>query len=245
MIYRQVVTTPAYYTCNDGSKQSSPTCYTKQYASKIGKTTQGLYYCPNGGSLNGTTCTYNATYHKAGDETITTCPPGYTQSGDKCIHKIPATKETTETKYTCPDGYVQEGTTCYQYTEPTEKKTYRYDCPEGYTKFGKDEHTTCTMEIKSKDTYYCENADEKLVNDQCVKTIKGGLRGYTCPSGYILNKDTCVLKTLECTSPQEVTNTNTTYEYTWSSDPNLNGWTQTGKTRNINSNESNNNPYQK
>ena len=242
---RPVTTSQGYYTCNDGSKQSSSTCYTKQYAAKIVKTTQGSYYCPNGGSLSGTTCTYNATYHKAGDKTETYCPAGWTHSGKNCVHTIDATKETTETKYTCPTGYVQEGTTCYQYTEPTTKYTYKYDCPAGYTKSSEGESTICYMIVKSSDTYYCEGADETLEGDQCVKTVKGGLRGYSCPQGYILNKDECVLKTLECAQPEEVTNSSTTYEYTWSSDPNLAGWTQTGKTRTTGTSEGSSNPYQK
>lgn len=233
----------AYYTCNDGSRQSSSTCYTKTYTSKQYSTSSGEYYCPNGGYLSGSECRYSATYHKNSDNTTTSCPAGYSISGDKCIQTIDATKNTTETEYTCPAGYVKEGTTCYQYTEPTTKITYKYTCPEGFTKNGEGEKTTCTKTIESKTILYCENASEKLVDGKCVKTIKGGLRGYTCPSGYILNKDKCVKKTLECTQPQEVTNTSTTYEYKWSTEDSLDGWTQTGKTRNVSS--QNNNTYEK
>ena len=239
MIYRPVNTTSAYYTCNDGTKQSSSTCYTKSYTSKITSSSSGSYYCPNGGSLDGTTCKYSATYHRNSDVTSTTCPAGYTQSGNNCIYTIDATKNTTATEYTCPTGYVREGTTCYQYTEPTTKTTYNYTCPEGFTKNGEGESTTCTKKVESTTTLYCENDDEKLVDGKCVKTIKGGLRGYSCPSGYILNKDKCVKKTLECMAPQEVTNTSTTYEYKWSTEESLDGWTQTGKTRTTGSSSSN------
>ena len=231
MIYRPTVTSSSYYTCNDGSKQSSSTCYKKEYTSKVTKTTSGEYYCPNGGTRSGSQCRYSATYHKNSDTTTTTCPAGYSLTGSKCVKTIDATKSTTETKYTCPTGYVRKGTTCYQYTEPTEKKTYKYDCPAGYTKNGEGESTTCTQMVESKTTLYCENANETLEGDKCVRTEKGGLRGYTCPDGYILNKDQCVKKTLECTSPQEITNTSTTYEYKWSSESYIEGWTQTGKTR--------------
>ena len=236
---RPTTTSQGYYTCNDGSRQSSSTCYRKEYANKITSSTSGEYYCPNGGSLSGSTCRYSATYHKNDDRTTTTCPPGFSLRGSYCTKTISATKNTTETKYTCPAGYVKEGTTCYQYTEPTTKKTYKYTCPEGYTKNGEGENTTCTMKVESKTELYCEHADEKLVGDKCVKTEKGGLRGYTCPPGYILNKNTCVKKTKECTSPQEVTNTSVTYEYKWSTESYLEGWTQTGKTRTIGSSYTN------
>jgi len=241
---RPTYTTSGYYTC-DGNRTSSSVCYKKEYTSKLRRTTNGEYYCPNGGSLSGTKCRYSATYHKNDDKVTYTCPAGYSLNGTKCKKTIDATKETTETKYTCPAGYVKEGTTCYQYTEPTVKKTYRYDCPEGYTKNGEGENTTCTMKVESKTTLYCENANEKLVDDKCVRTEKGGLKGYTCPLGYILNKDKCVKKTLECTSPQEVTNSSVTYEYRWSSESYLDGWTQTGKTRSTGNTQTNTNSYEK
>ena len=270
---RPTSTSSSYYTC-DGVRQSSSVCYKKSYTSKIGKTSAGEYYCPNGGSRSGSTCIYSATYHKNKDTYTTSCPDGFTRNGDRCIKRIDATKsssettyscpagftlsgikctktvdakkDTTETKYVCPAGYVKEGTTCYQYTEPTKKKTYRYDCPTGYTKNGEGEATTCTMYVESKTTYYCENADEQLVDDKCVKTVKGGLRGYSCPPGYILNKDQCVKKTLECAQPEAVTNTSVTYEYKWSSESYLDGWTQTGKTRTVNTGSTTNTPtYEK
>lgn len=241
---RPVTTTQGYYTCNDGSKQSSSTCYKKEYANKITSSTSGEYYCPNGGTRYGSTCYYDATYHKNSDTTSYTCPAGFSLYGDKCSKTIPATKNTTETEYTCPAGYVKNGTTCYQYTEPTVKKTYRYDCPSGFTKNGEGEKTTCTKKIESKTTLYCEHANEKLVDGKCVRTEKGGLRGYSCPPGYILNKDSCVKKTKECTSPQEVTNSSVTYEYKWSSESYMEGWTQTGKTRAINTN-TNTSSYEK
>ena len=244
MIYRPVTTSASYYTCNDGTRQSSSTCYTKSYASKLTTTSSGSYYCPNGGSLNGSQCTYTATYHKNSDTTSTSCPAGYSMNGNSCVQTIDATKNTTATEYTCPSGYVKEGTTCYQYTEPTTKTTYNYTCPEGFTKNGDGEKTTCTKKVESTTTLYCDNESEKLIDGKCVKTIKGGLRGYTCPSGYILNKDKCVKKTLECTAPQEVTNTSTTYEYKWSSEEYLEGWTQTGKTRTTDT-VTNTNAYEK
>ncbi len=236
---RPVSTSQGYYTCN-GTKTNSSTCTKKEYASKKCTSTSGEYYCPNGGSLSGSTCTYNATKHTSSGSSYSTCPSGYYLSGSSCIKEIDATENISTTTYTCPVGYVREGTTCYQYTEPTNKVTYNYTCPEGYTQSGTGENTTCTKTVESKSNYYCENSDEELVGNKCIKTVKGGIKGYSCPDGYLLNKDKCVKKTIDCTTPEEITNTSVTYEYKWSSDPSLEGWTQTGKTRSSGStNESN------
>lgn len=257
---RSVSTSNGYYTCNDGSKQNSATCYKKEYKNKECSTSKGSYTCPNNDKLvNTNQCRYNATYHKKGDTTTYkcpagytlngtkctksinatkggsstsySCPPGYSLNGKECIYTIAATPHTTETQYSCPAGYVREGTTCYQYTEPTTKRTYRYECPEGYTKQGEGESTICSKEVKSTTTYYCENADEILVGDVCRRVVKGGIKGYSCPSGYILDKDKCIGKTKESVPLQEITNITTTYEYMWSSESYVEGWTQTGKTR--------------
>ena len=258
---RSSYTSSSYYTCNDGRQQSSSTCSYTTTTSKNCTTTSGTttYTCPSGYVLNGTSCVYtiNSTITTGSksytcpsgyvlngtscvytiNSTVTTgsksytCPAGYTLNGTKCSKTINATATTSSTEYTCPSGYVREGTTCYQYTEPTTKKNYSYSCPSGYTQNGEGEKMTCTLKVEATTTYYCEKEDEQLVDNKCVKTVKGGLRGYSCPSGYILNKDKCVKKTLECTSPEEVTTSSTSYEYKWSSDSNLDGWTQTGKTR--------------
>jgi conjugal transfer mating pair stabilization protein TraN len=230
-IARPSSTSNPYYTCNDGRTQSSSTCY--EYANKNCSTTPGStsYSCPSGYNLNSNnTCTrtVNSTYNSS---TTYSCPVGYTMSGTQCIKTTPATPHTSETQYTCPTGYVREGTTCYQYTTPTTKKTYAYECPTGYKKEGEGENTKCSIYVEDKTTYYCESAEEQLVDDKCIKTIKGGLKGYSCPDGYILDKDKCIKHSLECTDPIPVTSTSTTYEYKWSSEPSLDGWTPTGKTR--------------
>ena len=224
-------TSSSYYTCNDGRTQSSSTCY--EYANKNCSTTPGTtkYSCPSGYNLNSNnTCTrtVNSTYNSS---TTYSCPTGYTMSGTQCIKTTPATPHTSETQYTCPTGYVREGTTCYQYTTPTTKKTYKYECPTGYKKEGEGENTKCSIYVEDKTTYYCESAEEQLVDGKCIKTIKGGLKGYSCPDGYILDKDKCIKHSLECAEPIAITNTSTTYEYKWSSEPSLDGWTPTGKTR--------------
>ena len=245
---RPTTTTQGYYTCN-GNRTNSSTCSTTSYANKTCTSTSGktTYSCPNGGTLqSNNTCVYNASKQGTGSSSSVSCPAGYTMSGNQCIRQREADAYTSQTQYTCPEGYVKEGTTCYQYKEPTDKVTYRYDCPEGYTKFGKDENTTCTKTVESTTTYYCENADETLQGDKCVKTSKGSLRGYTCPEGYITEGQKCIKRSKDCISPEEIINTTTSYEYKWSRETSLDGWTQTGKTRTVEATSKNNtNLYEK
>ena len=233
-INRTQSTTQSYYTCNDGRTQSTPTC--NEYTSKNCTTTSSRteYSCPDNYQLSGD----NKTCSRTVKSTYTTkssysCPVGYNISGDKCVKVVNATPHTTETEYSCPDGYVRQGTTCYQYTEPTTKKTYRYDCPTGYTKEGEGENTKCSIYTESTVVLYCETDEEKLVGNKCVKTVKGPLKGYQCPDGYILNNDQCIKHSLECVEPNAITNSSTSYEYKWSSESSVDGWTQTGKTRGI------------
>ena len=232
------------YDCPNGGSLSGTSCIitttSTEYANKNCSSSEGYYSCDNGGELRGSTCyvtnttTYNATYHKKND-VIYICPTGYVETGKgentKCVKTVDAKKVTTETEYKCEDGYVKKGTTCYKYTEPSIKNTYKYTCPSDYEQSGKDENTKCSKTIKSEVTYYCENADEVLIDDKCKKIIKGALKGYECPSGYILNNKECVLKTLECGELEAVEETYTTYEYKWSTETSLEGWTRTGKTK--------------
>ena len=227
--------------CPSGYSEQNGSCVkeTSYQATKHTNNGETIYYCPTGyeqsGSGTNTKCTKRVDADKKTGETEYSCPPGYDKSGSgvntKCTKKVDAEKETSETEYTCPTGYVQKGTTCYTYTDATEKTSYKYTCPKGYDKEGKEENTKCVKTVKSKTTYYCEDEDAKLKDDKCIKTIKGGLKGYECPNGYIQNNDKCVKKTTYCQPAEEITNTYTSYEYKWSTEPSLDGWTRTGKTR--------------
>ena len=219
------------YTCPSGYNMSGTRCVRTTNASK--SSGEVTYSCPSGYYMKGTICekVVEATPHSG--ESIYSCPSGYSMKGTICEKTIDATPHTSETEYTCPSGYIKKGTTCYQYTETTTKINYMYTCPEGYTAEGSGEQIKCSMYIESKTSYYCENADEALVGTECVKKIKGALKGYTCPDGYILNNDTCIKHTFECTDMIAITNTSTTYEYKWSTETSIDGWTQTGKTRNL------------
>ena len=223
------------YSCPKGGQRSGSKCYyTGTYHSGESKCS-----CPSGYSEKNNQCvketSYKATEHKNTGETIYYCPTGYTQTGSgkntKCTKTVNTKKRTGETEYTCPTGYIKKGTTCYTYTDASIKIKYKYTCPEGYKKSGEGEYTKCTKTIKGKEVYYCEDDDAKLVGDECIKTIEGGLKGYECPSGYVLNNDKCVKKTTTCIPAEIVTNNYTTYEYQWSTKTAIDGWERTGKTR--------------
>ena len=229
--------------CPSGYSEQNGSCVRKNessyQATKHTTTGDTIYYCPNGynqsGSGTSTKCTKTVDADKKTTDKEITCPSGYDKSGSgentKCTKKVDATPVKGETQYTCPSGYVQKGTTCYTYTDATNKKTYKYSCPEGYDKSGEGENTKCSKTIKSTTTYYCEDKDARLVDDKCIKTIKGALKGYECPTGYIQNNDKCVKKTTVCMPAEVVTNNYTTYEYKWSTATSIDGWMRTGKTR--------------
>lgn len=225
--------------CNSGELREDGYCYStytcNQRTETIDATANYINSCNMGiYDANSDTCVDTTNAIKTAASSIKeSCPAGYKINGDKCTRTIDATPNTTETTYSCPTGYIKEGTTCYQYTEATDKENYKYSCPEGYEAEGEGIDIKCSKYIESEATYYCENADEKLIDDMCEKTIKGALKGYDCPTGYTLNNDKCIKRTTITIKPNEITNSNTTYEYKWSDKTSLDGWTPTGKTRTI------------
>ena len=225
------------YSCPNGGTLDGTKC--KYNASKNnGKET---CKCPDGYTSSNGKCTkkttYNATKHTSSGTEYYCQDSSYELVGSgansKCRKTVDARKDTTETKYTCEPGYVKQGTTCYKYVDYKVEYTYSYSCPADYIKVGSGENTKCTKTIASTETYYCEDASETLVGDKCTKVVKGALKGYSCPPNYILNNDLCIKRSLECIEPEEVIDTYTTYEYKWSTEESLEGWTRTGKTKEI------------
>lgn len=216
------------YSCPNGGTLSGTTCYKDESYNASCSTTSSYYTCDNGGTLNGTTCTYEA---KQDVNYVTTCPDGYMQDGDTCKKTINADKHVTETSYTCPDGYVKDGTTCYQYKELNKTEKVKYSCPDGYTAEGEKETMKCYKTIASTITYYCEDATATLDGDKCIKTTKGTFKGYSCPDGYILYDDKCIMKSKTYVDATAHTETESSWAYKWSTSKTLDGWTFTGKVR--------------
>ncbi len=253
--YNATVTTT--YTCPNGGTLSGTSCIVSS-TDTINATSSQTYSCPNGGTLNGTKCTitttatatttytcpqgytrnnttctktYSATPHQGTGSY--TCPSGMTLSGTKCIETINATAHPGQTILVCPSGYTLNETTkkCEYKINATETPIYTYSCPTGYTQSGTGVNTKCSK-VETIQGYYCEDKDATLTSDhKCVKTVKGYIDYYTCPSGYTLNGTKCTKKSVVTIDATKKTKKHTSYKYTWSKSSYLEGWEFTGKTK--------------
>ena len=244
------------YSCPSGWTRNGSTC-SKTTTQTQAASSSTSYSCPNGGTRNGSTCTLTA---NATPSTTYSCPSGYTRNGTTCTKTYSATPNTGRGYYSCPNGGTLNGSTCtlttnatpsqgqstytcpsgYTYNSSLKKceykisanatKRYSYSCPSGYESKGEGENMTCTKVIKGEG-YYCEDADAKLEGTKCIKTVKGELKGYTCPEGYTLDGDKCTKQSTITIDANASTETNTSYKYTWSEKSYLEGWEFTGKTK--------------
>ena len=126
-----------------------------------------------------------------------TCPTDYTLNGTKCTITKDATANQGEPTYTCPTGYTYNATIkkCEYRINANATDIYEYTCPTGYTKSGEGEKTVCSKVVQGQGNYYCENANAVLNGTKCILTIPGGIKNYTCPSGYTLNGKKCTKTT--------------------------------------------------
>ena len=221
-------TSSTSYTCPNGGTQSGGKCTLTANA-----TANTTYTCPSGYTRNGTTCTktYDATANTGAGSY--TCPNGGTVNGSKCIVTIDATPTTGDTTYSCPTGYTYNETLkkCEYKITATITDVYEYSCPTGYTKSGEGEKTICSKTTQDEKVYYCENANAVLNGTKCILTIKGGIKNYTCPTGYTLNGTKCTKNSVVTIDATVTTKKSTTYKYKWSKSSQLDGWTFTGKTK--------------
>ena len=243
------------YSCPNGGDLSGTKCNKSSSYDATAKTT---YSCPNGGTRDGNKCTLTA---NATATTTYTCPAGYTKSGTNCTKKYDATPSVGVGAYTCPNGGTLSGTKCiitqdatvtpgqttytcptgYTYNNTLKKCEYKvtanvtdiyeYTCPAGYTKSGEGENTICSKTTEGDKVYYCENSAAVLNGTKCILTIKGGIKNYTCPTGYTLNGTKCTKKSNVTIDATVETKKSTTYKYKWSKSSEIDGWTFTGKTK--------------
>lgn len=217
------------YTCPNGGSLQNGVCIV--YADKVPKT---RYECPSGYNEEGGVCKkrYAATYIPG--NTVYTCPNGGYPDNGQCIITTPATPKTGETTYTCPSGYNYNKTTgqCEYKIDATAKDIYSYSCPSGYTEEGSGENLRCYKIVKNSGVQYCEDTEAKLINGKCVKTVKGTITGYTCPStDYTLDGSKCTKKSTVVIDATEKNESSTTYKYQWSTSSSIDGWEFTGKTK--------------
>ena len=207
-------------TCKDVTVTYTGTC-TKQVKT---------YTCPSGttrqtGSGSSLKC------YK--DTTTYSCPSGTTsQTGSgsslKCYK--------TEKVYSCPSGTTSQtgsgsSLKCYK----TEKV---YSCPTGTdVQEGSGSSLKCFQIISGTITYKCD-AGYKLNGKTCTKTETVTVTKYKCTKkGYVLENKKCNLydtKKVKATAKKIDTSS---YEYKWSREKELAGWTRTGKTRTVDGKE--------
>jgi len=216
------------YTCPNGGTLSGSKCTITKDATKT-----TTYTCPAGYTLSGSKCTktYNATPHQGTG--AYSCPNGGTLNGKKCTITTDATAHPGQTVLTCPEGYTLNKTTnkCEYKINATETPVYSYTCPAGYTQEGTGVNTKC-YKTEHITGYYCEDADATLTSDhKCVRTVKGSIDYYTCPSDYTLNGTKCTKNSVVTIDASATTKTTTSYKYTWSKNSYLAGWEFTGKTK--------------
>ena len=223
------------YSCPSGYTKSGSGSSTKcTYTIKATATT--TYTCPSGytksGSGSSTKCTktYNATGKEGTGSYV--CNSGDTLSGTTCTNTINATEHKGQTVYTCPSGYtLTADNRCEAKTPATPNDIYSYSCPAGYMTKGTGANTQCYKEEKITG-YYCEDSQATLTSDnKCVKTVKGSIINYTCPSGYTLSGTKCTKKSSITISATKNVKTKTSYKYKWSKSSYIDGWTFTGKTK--------------
>lgn len=222
-----------------GSKPSGYTC-----------STSTQYICSSSSFCPGVTKVYTSCY-----KTIPgyyTCPSGYTKNGSTCTKSTSSTKTVDATpSYTCPSGYTKNGSRCTKTTSSTDTKnaTATKTCQTGYTL----NNGKCTKKVTSTDTKnatlvkgttktFCDSKDGSPKNGMCYRTVTSsynpskveGSVSYACLNGGTLNSSskTCTVTSLvsEYTATV-VTKTSTAYQYKWSTEEKLEGWTRTGATR--------------
>jgi len=164
---------------------------------------------------------------------VYTCPQGGTLNGRTCTLTRDPNVKYGETTYTCPTGYNYNSTTgkCEYKVNAAATKVYEYTCPTDYTKSGEGENTKCSKVLKGENKYYCEDAGATLNGTKCIKTVKGDIKEYTCPTGYTLNGTKCTKQTTITIDATVSTTTSTSYRYKWSEKSKLDGWEFTGKTK--------------
>lgn len=189
---------------------------TKWYTYATYKRTR-TYSCPYGGVVSGTKCVANA---YSSTNTTYSCSQG-ALTGSQCL--FTANLIPTTTTY-CPSGYTRSGNTCYIKTNPiTTPGTTTYDCPKGFTKTGTGSNIKCSRKVTGNSTYYCENANAKLVGDKCHLEVNGS-PSTSCPIGYGLAGDgRCYKYTTDTTGMLYKI-----VEYKYSSEKEIPGFERTG-----------------
>jgi len=235
---------------NKGTYTKPTTCYkdvkTTAIAPSVTTYTCGSTY-DNAGTYNSpTTCKKITTSTASAYAKNTyTCSNNFVNAGTynsptMCITRSSYSKEpVVNSQYICNNTFDNKGvynspTTCIRNKDVKVSATHNSSgsCPSGYNKTGTGSSVLCYKTVKNTDTYYCSDANAKLVGTKCEKTIKGTSK-YYCESGSVLKQGKCYKFTNSIIERKEESCKETT-EYIWSPTETLEGWTRTGNTRKTN-----------
>ena len=171
------------------------------------------YYSCSSGKVSGSKCVHSSSSTTAAKATTKySCSQG-TLSGTSCIiDNTEVVSPTMSKKYSCPANYKISGDKCVMASSDIVDATVsqKYSCPAGYQLNG----TAC----------YQENSS--YVNPNRVTNTKA------CPDGYSkLDANYCVKYTTTTIEPTTSSKKVTKDRYQWSTSYVLEGWVNTGKTR--------------
>jgi conjugal transfer mating pair stabilization protein TraN len=139
------------------------------------------YSCPSGGTLNGTSCTYNQI---SGAIANYSCPAGYQLAGNSCLLQQ---SQVAEISYSCPQGGALSGSTCNRNEQIP--ATMSYSCPTGYVLGGASCSRTDT--VQASPVYACPTG-YSLSGTTCTRTEdQAATPIYVCPTGFVLSGSQC------------------------------------------------------
>ncbi len=232
------------YTCPNGTVQSSATCTVAGTAKTKTNTIKTTATKGSGYTLISSGYEYTCSNHAL-------CPK-------RVYYNTYSYKTTT---YTCPKGYsgsktcTAQGTPNYVTTAgntTTVQGTPNYYCLNGETptRDGKCYGTTLTLDsylaYKDTNTKYCPKGGNITSDGKCtinnsysyLASKTDGTTVLTCPNGGELKDKSCYTTVVESSYKAEAKNKKvTSYQYKWSTEEKLDGWTPTGQTRKVTENK--------
>ncbi len=196
----------------------------KTYIEKITTPAKTTYYC-DGKVSSSATCTKNVTV-----TVPKTCKDVYV--GVRTVRPCNSCAIVTIPVYEkqCTGGGTTTKTETYSAKVVTTDPTY--SCPTGYTPEGSDSTLKCYTTTTSAGKEYCENSSATLKDGKCYLNQTGKFSHYSCPdNSYILSGAVCYKKSTQTAATTLVNKTITSYNYKWSTEKAIEGWTRTGNTR--------------
>lgn len=180
-----------------------------------------------------------------GTQTTYTCPTGYTRNGTKCYKAGTTTTTQGTPNYYCANGTSPVNGKCYtttnnasSYLAPTRSYCANGTSPSNGLCYTYNSYSY--MASKGNDVPYCPKGGKVTTGNKCVidksysyvASKNDGKTVLTCPNGGELKDKTCYTNVVESSYKAKATTKKvTSYQYKWSTEQKLDGWTSTGQTR--------------